>query len=143
VAAWLDTHHSRRAKPLLNVLAARAGGDRSVPAKHAGMARTVLTIDEQDLERELLRKSVDALHADRHRCADCHRTPLTGETVHLYDGRRAPEGARWSPDAGPASELVAVCELCRPLRADAPEHSERVRHSEYGHAVRIHRIRAA
>jgi hypothetical protein len=106
------------------------------------MARTVLTIDEQDLERELLRKSVDALHADRHRCADCHRTPLTGETVHLYGGR-VPEGTTRSAQAGPASDVVAVCELCRPLRADAPERSVPVRHSEYGHAVRIHRVRAA
>lgn len=86
------------------------------------MARTAAAIDEQDLERALLRKSVATLDVGRHRCADCGRTPLIGETLHRYAG-----GA-------------TVCELCRPLRRDAPEHSERVRHSEFGHAVRIHRL---
>ncbi len=85
------------------------------------MPRSAVTIDEQDLERELLRKSVGALSATRHHCADCGRTPLIGEALHVY--------------AGP----VTVCELCRPLRREAPERSERVRHSEYGHAVRVRR----
>lgn len=72
-----------------------------------------------DLERLLLRKGVHALAADRHACADCGRTPLTGEHVHHYGS-----GA-------------VVCELCRPLRRAAPEHVELVRHCEYGHAVRL------
>jgi hypothetical protein len=72
-----------------------------------------------ELERVLLRKGVGALTADRHRCADCNRTPLIGEQVHLY-GR---------------GELV--CELCRPLRRSEPVGRETVRHSEYGHTVRI------
>lgn len=88
------------------------------------MARAVAAIDEQDLERALLRKSVGSLASGRHRCADCGRTPLIGETLHRYAG-----GA-------------TVCELCRPLRRGAPEHSEPVRHSEYGQTVRIHRIDA-
>ena len=80
--------------------------------------------DTPELERALLRKSVGALTADRHRCADCDRTPLIGEQVYLY-GR---------------GELV--CELCRPLRRSEPVGRETVRHSEYGHAVRI-AVRAA
>ena len=86
------------------------------------MARTAPAIDEQDLERALLRKSVGALAGAARRCGDCGRTPLIGELLHLYAG-----GA-------------TVCELCRSLRRDAPQHSERVRSSEYGQAVRVHRI---
>lgn len=89
------------------------------------MARGAATIDEQDLERALLRKSVDALEDVRQSCADCGRTPLVGETLFRY------------------AADVTVCELCRPLRRAEPEASTRVRHSEYGHAVRIHRADAA
>ena len=85
------------------------------------MARAVVSIDEQDLERALLRKSVGSLAGRRHSCADCGRTPLIGETIYGYAG-----GA-------------TVCELCRPLRGGEPAGSEPVRHSEYGHAVRISR----
>jgi hypothetical protein len=73
------------------------------------------------LERVLLRRGVGALEADRDRCADCGRTPLTGEQVHLYDGRRS----------------GIVCELCRPLRRTAPVATELIRHCEHGHAVRL------
>ena len=86
------------------------------------MPRDVVTLDEQDLERALLRKSVGSLAEQRHRCADCGRTPLIGETLHRYAG-----GA-------------AVCELCRPLRRGEPVASERVRHSEHGNAVRVRRV---
>jgi hypothetical protein len=86
------------------------------------MPRAVVTIDEQDLERALLRKSVGTLARASQHCADCGRTPLIGETLHRYGGG------------------VTVCELCRPLRRTAPEHSEPVRNSEAGLAVRIHRI---
>ncbi|HEY5045691.1 MAG TPA: hypothetical protein VII53_07520 [Solirubrobacteraceae bacterium] len=78
----------------------------------------------EQLERVLLRRSVGALEADRHRCTDCGRTPLTGEHVHLYG----------SP---PAPAQGIVCELCRPLRRGAPVASEIVRHSEHGHTVRL------
>ena len=73
------------------------------------------------LERFLLRRSVGALEADRNRCVDCGRTPLTGEQVHLYDGRRR----------------GIVCELCRTLRREQPVASEIVRHCEHGHTVRL------
>ena len=71
------------------------------------------------LEIQLLRSSVDALEADHQRCADCRRTPLTGERVYLYaDGRTA-------------------CELCRTSRRDEPLGSEPVRGGT-GHLVRVH-----
>ena len=69
----------------------------------------------------LLRLGLGALEADRSSCADCGRTPLTGELVHVYAGRRT----------------VIVCELCRPRRREAPSASEVVRHCEHGHAVRL------
>lgn len=84
------------------------------------MPRT-LTIDERDLERALLRKSVGVLADERRRCADCSRTPLIGELVYRYDGG------------------TVVCELCRVLRPGEPSGRETVRHSEHGLAVRVHR----
>jgi hypothetical protein len=86
------------------------------------MPRAAVTIDEQDLERALLRKSVAGLSDGRADCADCGRSPLVGETLYSF-----PPG-------------VSVCELCRPLRRDEPAGSERVRHSEYGNAVRVRRV---
>jgi hypothetical protein len=86
------------------------------------MARPPTAIDEQDLERALLRKSVGVLHDARPMCADCGRTPLIGETLYVY------------------ARATTVCELCRPLRRGEPESSERVRHSEAGLAVRVHRV---
>ena len=82
---------------------------------------TSLTNQIRSLELELLRRGVGALAADRNRCADCGRTPLTGEEVHIYGGRRQ----------------RIVCELCRPAQRGAPLASELVRHSEHGHAVRL------
>ncbi len=79
----------------------------------------------EQLERVLLRRGVGALEADRHRCADCGRTPLTGEQVHLYGSSPRARAHR------------IVCELCRTLRRDAPETTEIVRHSEHGHTVRL------
>jgi hypothetical protein len=86
------------------------------------MPRTASTIDEHDFERALLRKSVAALATDADRCADCGRSPLIGETLYRFG-------------AG-----VTVCELCRPLRRGEPDGSERVRNSEYGQTVRVHRV---
>lgn len=75
----------------------------------------------EDFERHMLRRGVGALEADRECCADCGRTPLIGEHVHIYDGR----------DGG------LVCELCRTLRRESPVASEIVRHSERGHTVKL------
>ncbi|MEA2268345.1 MAG: hypothetical protein QOD55_146 [Solirubrobacteraceae bacterium] len=88
------------------------------------MLRSLLGISEPDLERELLRKSVGALTAGRHHCADCGRTPLVGERIHVY------------------ARQAVVCELCRPRRRAAPERSVTVHHSERGHTVKL-RVRAA
>jgi hypothetical protein len=74
----------------------------------------------QALERMLLRRGVRILAADRHLCADCGRTPLVGERVHMYEPRHA-----------------IVCELCRPARRETPASTEVVRHFELGHTVRV------
>ena len=74
------------------------------------------------LERELLRKGVGSRARAGHRCADCGRTPLIGETVHRF-------------------ERAVVCELCRHLRGGEPGRSERVLHSEHGLTVRVRRAR--
>lgn len=89
---------------------------RSSPAPaHVRVERT------EDFERLLLRVAVDELSAERARCRDCGRTPLISEDVHLYERGQV------------------VCELCRPLRREAPVSTERVRHNEHGLAVRLHR----
>jgi hypothetical protein len=75
------------------------------------------------LEMLLLRRSVGALEAGRKRCADCGRTPLAGEEVHVYGGRRQ----------------RVVCELCRTARRGAPLASEIVRDVEHGQTVRLTR----
>jgi hypothetical protein len=84
------------------------------------MARTLPTLLPADLELRLLRKSVGTLDAARERCADCGRTPLTGEHVHHY-----------------ASTIV--CELCRPLRRRDPERTTKVQHDEHGQTVKVRR----
>jgi hypothetical protein len=87
----------------------------------ADPARRAIVGDAAGLERELLRRGVGVLTADRHRCADCGRSPLVGERVHLYD----------------RDEIV--CELCRPLRRAEPVGSDCVRHAGHGQTVRIRR----
>jgi hypothetical protein len=72
------------------------------------------------LELALLRKSVGALAARRHSCVHCRRTPLVGERIYLYGER-------------------LVCELCRPLRREAPQSSELVYSPEHKRAVRVRR----
>ena len=52
-------------------------------------------------ELSFVRSSMRALAGAREGCEHCHRTPLVGETVYFYGERM-------------------VCELCRPLRRDAP-----------------------
>ncbi len=99
----------------------RAGRSARRRAEARDVPRDPTAIDERDLERALIRRSVGGLVRDRHCCADCGRTPLVGETLYRYPG-----GA-------------AVCELCRPLRGEAAFESERVRHSEHGSTVRVRR----
>jgi hypothetical protein len=82
------------------------------------MARWLPTLTPADLELRLLRKGVGALTAGRSSCGDCGRTPLIGEVVHRY-------GA------------ATVCGLCAGRRGEAPDGSERVRHTEHGHTVKL------
>jgi hypothetical protein len=49
----------------------------------------------------------------------CHRTPLIGELVFFYGGRM-------------------VCELCRPLRREQPDHHEVVHSAE--HTLTVKRL---
>ena len=74
------------------------------------------------IEAALLRASVDALAAGRFTCRHCHRTPLTGERVHLYEARHGTQ---------------VVCELCRPKRIAAPDRSVIVRSPEQGSVHRV------
>jgi hypothetical protein len=73
-----------------------------------------------EIEAALLRASVDALVAVRPACRHCHRTPLVGERVHVYESRHRTD---------------VVCELCRPLRAAPPDRTELVRGAERGTTV--------
>ena len=88
--------------------------------EQTAMARSLPTLLPADLELRLLRKGVGELTSHRDRCADCGRTPLTGEHVHHY---------------GPA----IVCELCRPLRREPPLRSELMHAPEHERSVRISR----
>ena len=76
------------------------------------------------LEHALLRRSVDLQEEHRHRCVHCHRTPLTGELVYVY---AAASGER------------LVCELCRPLRREAPARAELMHAPEHERSVRLTR----
>jgi hypothetical protein len=80
------------------------------------------------LEQALLRRSMGESQAQRHSCAHCHRTPLTGELVHLYDTA--------------AGERL-VCDLCRPLLREAPGRSELMHAPDHERAVRVRRRAAA
>jgi hypothetical protein len=75
--------------------------------------------DMPDLELALLRRSVDEMAAGSERCRHCHRTPLIGERVYLYD-----RGAM-------------LCELCRALERKPPASSRIVHGPEFGHTMRI------
>ena len=79
------------------------------------------------LEALLVRRSIGALEARRHECVHCHRTPLIGERIYLYD------------PAPRSSEPRLVCELCRPLRREEPARSERIMPAEHAGTIRIER----
>jgi hypothetical protein len=91
-------------------------------AEFSDVARTA--ISRPSLGIHLMRQGVDSMQAKCHRCADCRRTPLMGETVYVFSGGKV------------------VCELCRPLRRGEPVGSEPVRGGEHGATVRV-RARAA
>ncbi|MFI5037867.1 MAG: hypothetical protein ACHP93_05255 [Solirubrobacterales bacterium] len=118
---WASHQAACRAAKQAGVQA--GGGEQERGARRRNpQARMVSPVTHvEQFERFLLRRGVGALEADRNRCADCGRTPLTGEQVHLYDGRKH----------------GIVCELCRTLRREAPVASETVRHYERGQTVRL------
>jgi hypothetical protein len=76
------------------------------------------------LEKALLKRSMGEHETRRHRCVHCHRTPLTGEMVHVY---------------GTAAGERLVCELCLPLRREPPVRSELMHAPEHERSVRIAR----
>jgi hypothetical protein len=80
--------------------------------------RTIARYRRSPEEISLLRSSVGALGAGRPRCQRCHRNPLVGERVYVYETERV------------------VCELCRPLYREAPERSEIVHSPEHRRAVK-------
>ena len=59
----------------------------------------------------LLRRGVGALEADRSRCADCGRTPLIGEHVHLLR-RPAPARSSASSAAGAGARRRSRARSC-------------------------------
>ena len=74
------------------------------------------------LEKALLQRSMGEHESRRHRCVHCHRTPLTGERVYVYD---TAVGER------------LVCELCRPLRREPPVRSQLMHAPEHERSVRV------
>lgn len=68
-------------------------------------------LQEADLERHLLRKTVGVLRSTRAHCRDCARTPLVGERIHhLPGGGFACELCRHAHGGGLRSEVVAGAE---------------------------------
>jgi hypothetical protein len=89
------------------------------------------TSHREQLEMILLRRGLGTLAAGRECCADCGRTPLTGEQVHVYRS-----GPAFAPFASVRRERL-VCELCRTARNGPPLASETVQHAERGQTVRL------
>jgi hypothetical protein len=74
------------------------------------------------LELALLRRGVDHRAAELETCAHCHRHPLIGERVYVYDD-----------DPG----RPTLCELCKALRPERPTSSHLVHTPEFGHTMKI------
>lgn len=81
--------------------------------------------DIPDLELALLRRGVDQRVAGRERCEHCHRTPLIGERIYVYETG------------------TMLCELCRRRHQEAPQRSRLVHGPEFGHTIRLSDQRAA
>ena len=96
--------------------------DETMPS--VSLLRRSATPAAPQLEKALLLRSMGEHESSRHRCVHCGRTPLTGELVHLYSSA-AGEGL--------------VCELCRPLRREAPARSELMHAPEHERSVRLMR----
>jgi hypothetical protein len=81
--------------------------------------------DMPALELALRRQGVSDKAAGCERCGHCHRTPLIGERVYVYE----------------ADEIL--CELCRSLRRERPLQSRIIHGPEFGHTMRITDHRSA
>jgi hypothetical protein len=89
------------------------------------MRASVHVHDTPDLELALLRRGVNQRTAGRERCDHCHRTPLIGERIYVYDTGSV------------------LCELCRTDQRDVPRASRLVHGPEFGHTMRLSDRRAA
>jgi hypothetical protein len=83
------------------------------------MFRGRLGIGEKDLERLLPAPRRGRARGRALPLRGLRAHPLVGEDVHRY-GRG-----------------VIVCELCRAMRREPPERTDRVRHAEGGQTVRV------
>jgi hypothetical protein len=72
-----------------------------------------------ELELALLRRGVHDLTEECECCGRCHRRPLIGERVYVYESGRL------------------LCELCRALQGAPPAGSHIVHGPEFGHTMRI------
>ena len=105
--------------PAAGIAGAPSNPTRTMPA--ISLRRAAAPAVPQ-LEKALLKRSMGAHEDQRDRCVHCHRTPLTGEVVHVY--------------AGAAGERL-VCELCRPLRREPPVRSQLMHAPEHERSVRV------
>lgn len=81
------------------------------------------TIDEADLERDLRQEEARTSDAEPHRCDDCGRSPLIGESVAHYPGG------------------VVRCDLCRSVHLEKPMTETLVKHAPDGPRSRVKVIR--
>jgi hypothetical protein len=72
-----------------------------------------------ELELALLRRGMDARAGGLQTCSRCHRSPLIGEWVYVYDRQRV------------------LCELCRRMHREAPSSSHLVHTPAFGQTLRI------
>jgi hypothetical protein len=68
-----------------------------------------------DLASMILRSSLGALGNDRSSCSSCHRTPLTGELLHVF---------------GSGDKLCSLCLAELPEAERSPLRSEQVHDAE-------------
>ncbi len=81
------------------------------------------TIDEADLQRDLLREEAATSQIEQHRCTGCGRAPLIGESVaHYADG-------------------ALRCDLCRSVHRERPTSESLVKHAPDGPRSRVRVIR--
>jgi hypothetical protein len=72
-----------------------------------------------EFELALLRRGVHDINEDCESCARCHRHPLIGERVYVYESGQV------------------LCELCRSGERGAHTGSHVVHGPEFGHTMRI------